>query len=328
MRSRVHFGCLNRLNGMQTRFAGLTQLAASLILVGAPSVAGAQQGALRAGFRQAEAEVWARLEQRARRLGALMLDSSQLDLRIPIEGEPEEVIGVTRLTNTSLAVATARLEPLDSIGSPQDPFYSGRYDLRMEDRAGNCLVVHQIVRVDTTTLVRQKRTVESCRPLYMAEVVRRTRRLARIPLSAGQLTDSWSVAPATMAFVDVYMDSVVVLTTKLQLQANRRADDTTTAVRVDSISVGLALGQGAWSIVRKGSPIVVDTTLRRGEMWERKHARFMIPIDSTFALTRSWPVVEVSLSVPITESNPYGFAWTYAHGPRAFFRDVRFPLER
>jgi hypothetical protein len=54
----------------------------------------------------------------------------------------------------------------------------------------------------------------------------------------------------------------------------------------------------------------------------------MIPVDSTFALARSWPVVEVSLSVPKTEANPYGLAWTYAHGPKDFFKGVRWSVER
>lgn len=221
-------------------------------------------------------------------------------------------------------VVTARLEPLDSLGSRADPFHSGRYDLRIEDRAGNCLLVHQAVSVDTS-LVRLKRTTEACRPLYMADVVRRSRRLARIPLSAGQLTDNWSAAPATTAFADVYLDSVVVLTTKLMLQANPRDGDTT-VVRVDSVTVGLALGDGSWSIVRKSPPLVVDTVLRRGDTWARAHQRFVIPVDSTFALSRSWPVVEVSLSVPKSDSNPYGLAWTYAHAPRDFFKSVRWSL--
>ncbi len=302
---------------MQSRSLGL--IAASFLLLTPPTI-GAQVTMPRVSLRQAESEMWTRLEQRARRLGALMLDSSELDLRIPIQGEPEEVIGVTRLTNEALAVVTARLEPLEAVASRGDPFHSGRYDLRIEDRSGNCQLVHQTVSVDTG-LVRLKRTTEACRPLYMAEVARRARRLARIPLNAGQLTDSWSVAPATTAFADVYLDSVVVLTTKLMLQANLRDGDTA-VVRVDSITVGLALGEGAWSIVRKSAPAVVDTVLRRGEMWRRTHQRFVIPVDSTFALWRSWPVVEVSLSVPKTEANPYGLAWTYAHGPKDLFKKV------
>jgi hypothetical protein len=111
------------------------------------------------------------------------------------------------------------------------------------------------------------------------------------------------------------------------LQANLREGDTT-GVRVDSVSVGLALGEGSWSIVRTSPAVVADTVLHHGETWGLTTRRFMIPVDSTFALTRSWPVVQVSLSVPKSESNPYGLAWTYAHGPKVFFKDVRWLLSR
>jgi hypothetical protein len=305
---------------MRLTIARSARAAVILGLLFGPGALAGQVTTPRVGLRQAESEMWIRLEQRARKLGGLMLDSSEIDLRFPIDGEPEEVIGVTRLTNQSLAVATARLEPLEAIESRGDMFHSGRYDLRIEDRAGNCTVVHQTVTFDTT-LVRLKRTLEACRPLYMADVVRRGRRLARIPLSAGQLSDNWSVAPATTAFADVYLDSVVILTTKFGLQANLRDGDSS-GVRVDSVNVGLARGENSWSIVRKGRPTTVDTLLRRGETWTRARQRFVVPLDSTFALGQSWPVVEVSLSVPKTESNPYGYAWTYAHGPKDFFKAV------
>lgn len=313
----------DRLIFVRSRSLRLTQLvpAAVLALLLQPPTVAAQEALPRGGIRGAELEVWKRLEDRARRLGAFMLDSSELDLRIPIEVEPEEVIGVTRLTNSSLVVATARLEPLDSVASRRDRFLRGRYDLRIEDRGGRCLIVHQVVSVDSA-LVRHTRTAESCRPLYMADVFRRSMRLARLPLSAGQLTDNWSVAPAMTAFVDVYVDSVVVLTTKLALQPNVREGDSS-GVKADSVAVGLALGDRSWHIVRKSAPVVVDTLLRQGETWSRTNRRFMIPVDSTFDLTRSWPVVEVSLSVPKTDSNPYGFAWTYAHGPKDYFKGVR-----
>jgi hypothetical protein len=269
-------------------------------------------------IQRAEREVWARLEERARVEQAFMLDSSPIDLRIPIDGEPEVVLGVTRLTSNSLVVATARLEPLEEIGYAGQSFSSGRYDLRIEDRVGNCLLVHETVRVDTA-LVRLTRTTEPCRPLYMAEVVRRSRRLARLPFSAGQLTDNWSVAPAVTATADVYADSVVIVMNSLALQANLRSADTT--IRVDSLVAGLALSGGrSWHLARHSSALLVDTTLRQGGTWTRTRQRFTIPIDSTFDLARSWPVVQVSLRVPTTESNPYGRAWTYAHGPNTLFR--------
>ena len=301
----------------------IPRLLALLVVVFAPMTGESQRPVTPSAIQRAETEIWTRLQERVGRLGSLMLDSSELDLRIPLEGEPEEVIGVTRLTNSSRVVGTARLEPLDFIASRGDRFQSGRYDLRIEDRAGNCLLVHQAVSVDTS-LVRGRRTTESCRPLYMAEVVRRSRRLARLPLTAGQLTDNWSVAAATTASVDVYLDSIVVVATTLALRANLKGGDTT-GVQVDSVNVGLALGDGSWSIVHKSAALVVDTLLRQGGTWTRSRQRFAITIDSTFELGRSWPVVEVSLSVPKTESNPSGLAWTYAHGARGYFGMIKWP---
>src|SRR5688572_33455533 len=104
----------------------IRRLVLALFVVVAPTTVVSQQPASRSAIQRAEAEIWARLRERASRLGTLMLDSSELDLRIPLEGEPEEVIGVTRLTNGSRVVGTARLEPLDSITSRGDPFQSGR----------------------------------------------------------------------------------------------------------------------------------------------------------------------------------------------------------
>jgi hypothetical protein len=306
-----------RLRGVDRPYYMRRQLLVGVISLLMPAVILSQQGTPRVGLRQAELEMWTRLEMRARQLGALMLDSSDVDLRFPIQGEPEEVIGVTRLTNSSLAVVTARIEPLEELGARDLPFYSGRYDMRIEDRAGNCILVHTVVSVDSA-LVKHKRTTEPCQPLYMAEVVRRGRRLARIPLSAGQLSDNWSVAATTVAFADVYLDSVVVMTTKLMLQANLPGPDT--SAQIDSVNIGLALGDRSWRIVRKGAPARVDTVLARGGVWSRPRQRFVIPLDSTFALSRSWPVLEVSLSVAKTEANPYGFAWTYAHAPRELFK--------
>ena len=306
---------------VQIKFARLMQVLFLVALT--PMTLEAQQSATRSAIQRAESEIWARLAERVRRLGTFMLDSSEIDLQIPLEGEPEEVIGVTRLTNGARVVGTARLEPLDPVTSRGDSFQSGRYDLRLEDRAGNCLLVHRLVSVDTA-LVLGTRTSEPCRPLYMAEVVRRTRRIARLPLTAGQLTDNWSVAPATTAMVDVYLDSVVVVATTLALQANPRPIETA-GVQVDSVTIGLALGNGSWNIVQKSPALVVDTVLHRGATWSRNRHRFRIAIDSTFTLAESWPVVEVYLSVPKTESNPYGLAWTYAHGTRGYFKSVKWP---
>jgi hypothetical protein len=196
-------------------------------------------------------------------------------------------------------------------------FRRARYGLRLEDRRGNCLVVHNEVTFDSV-LVKGRRIVEQCKPLYMAEVIRRARRIARLPLAAGRLDDHWSVALAANGNADVYLDSVVITTTDIALRASYPVPVTLTAV-IDSISAGLALGESNWNIVRKSPALRVDTTLRQNGEWRRKVRRFMIPIDSSFDLAKSWPVFEVHLSVPKTKDNPYGLAWSYAHERKGFF---------
>jgi hypothetical protein len=88
---------------------------------------------------------------------------------------------------------------------------------------------------------------------------------------------------------------------------------------IDSLSAGLAMGDSSWNVMRKSVPISVDTTLRKNGEWRRSRKRFVIPIDSTFDLRKSWPVFEVYLRVPKTKDNPYGVAWTYAHERKTFF---------
>jgi hypothetical protein len=181
--------------------------------------------------------------------------------------------------------------------------------------------VHNEVAFDSV-LVKGRRIVEQCKPLYMAEVIRRARRIARLPLAAGSLDDHWSAALAARGSADIYLDSVVVTTTGIALRASY-PDPTTATVLIDSISAGLALGDSSWNIVRKSPALRVDTTLRQNGEWRRRVRRFMIPIDSSFDLAKSWPVFEVYLSVPKTKDNPYGLAWTYAHERRGFFRPKR-----
>jgi hypothetical protein len=152
----------------------------------------------------------------------------------------------------------------------------------------------------------------------MAEVLRHSRRVARLPLSAGRLDDRWSAALAANGTVDVYLDSVVVTTTSLILRASYPIPEES-AVAVDSISAGLALGNAGWSVARHSAALRVDTTLHKGGEWRRGVKRFVIPIDSAFDLAKSWPVFEVVLSVPKTTDNPYGVAWTYAHERKGFF---------
>jgi hypothetical protein len=268
-----------------------------------------------------EKEMLARITERATVGGGFSFGSGEFDLRLPLRGEPEEIIGPTMHAGDALAVGSARLEPLDTIASREITFRRARYDLRLEDRQGNCLFVHQLMTMDSV-VVRGRRTTERCQPLYMAEVVRRARRIARLPLSAGRLDDHWSAALAATGTADVYADSVVITTTVIAMRASYPVPATRPVV-IDSVSAGLALGATSWSVVKQSAAIRVDTTLRKGEEWRRSVRRFMIPIDPSFDLVKSWPVFQVHVRVPVTAENQLGLAWTYAHERKGFFSQVR-----
>jgi hypothetical protein len=289
-----------------------------VVLLAAPPAAG--QAAV-TPIRELEREMLSRIAQRAAVDSGFRFGSGEFDLRIPMRGEPEEVIGPTAHSGEALAVGSARLEPLDTIPSRDSSFRRARYQLRLEDRQGNCLLVHQVVSFDST-LVRGERKSERCQPLYMAEVVRRNRRIARLPLSAGKLDDRWSAALAATGTADVYVDSVVITTSSIAVRASFPVPATAPVV-IDSIDAGLAAGENSWSIVRQSFPIRVDTTLHQGGQWQRWARRFVIPLDPTLDLAKSWPVFQVHLSVPKTADNPSGVAWTYAHERKDFFSSVR-----
>jgi hypothetical protein len=298
----------------------LSTFAAGMAFIGVAHSASAQQQAASPHLGRLEKEMLARISERATTAAGFRFATSDFDLRLPLSGEPEEVIGPTTHANDALAVGSARVEPLDSITSREDTFRRARYTLRLEDRSGNCRIVHQDVTIDST-FTRGRRIAERCQPLYMAEVVRRGRRIVRLPLSAGRLNDHWSAALAAIGMADVYMDSVVITTSSLTLRASYPVPATAPVV-IDSISAGLAAGNGSWSVVRKSAAIRVDTTLRQGGEWRRSVKRFMIPVDSAFNLAKSWPMFEVHLRVPVTADNAVGLAWTYAHERKGFFDSI------
>jgi hypothetical protein len=159
-----------------------------------------------------------------------------------------------------------------------------------------------------------------CEVGVMTERIRRGRLLATLPIRAGDLNDNWSVALAARGSVRVYMDSVVVRADSVRMRA-KPLDGRPQAV--DSLAVGLALGAGkAWSVSRRGTVIPVKQSLAVKDEWSRTRLRFSIPVDATFPVERAWPVFETFLSVRKTADNPYGTAWTYAHAPEGFFKDV------
>ena len=301
------------------RWPALTAFAAGLTFLRLASTVTAQQPSI-SPLRQLESAILTRISERAIATKGFGFATSEFDLRLSLSGELEEIIGPTTHAGDALAVGSARLEPLDSIASRDDTFTRARYDLRLEDRTGNCLIVHQDVAFDSA-FVKGARTSERCQPVYMAEVVRRGRRIARLPFAAGRLDDRWSAALAATGTADVYLDSVVITTSAITLRAAYPVP-VTAIVAIDSVSAGLAMGEASWSVVRKSAAVKVDTTLRQGGEWRRNVRRFTIPIDSSFVLAKSWPVFEVYLKAPVTTDNPLGQAWTYAHERKGFFRQL------
>ena len=287
---------------------------ASLFTVASPTFA---QGSASPVLSRLEKEMLARISQRALAAGGFSFGGSEFDLHFPRAGEPEEIVGPSIHASEALAVGSARIEPLDSMPSRDEKFHRAQYEMRLEDRAGNCLIVHQDVGFDSV-FTRGRRMTERCQPLYMAEVVRRARRIARLPLSAGSLDDHWSVALAATGTADVYFDSVVVTTTSIAMRASYPMPETV-PVTVDSISAGVAMGDRSWSVVRQSPATRVDTTLRKGGEWRRTTRRFVIPVDSTFDIRKGWPMFQVHIHAPVTPDNPSGLAWTYAHAPKVFF---------
>ena len=164
-----------------------------------------------------------------------------------------------------------------------------------------------------------------CAVNVMAERIRRGRVLATLRLSAGDLNDHWSVAAAVRGTALVFLDSVVVRADSVGLSATALESP---GQMVDSLGFGLSLGGGrSWSVVRHGTSLAVGRRFAPKDTWARKRIRFSIAADSTFELARSWPTFEVFMSLPRTADNPYGTAWTYAHAPEGFFKNVVRRLE-
>ena len=207
----------------------------------------------------------------------------------------------------------------DSASTPPDDTL--RFEF--EDYEGRCIaeVTPLAIAKGTAGLSLGVPRRSRCVQRVMDERTRRSRLLAQLPLSAGKLEDSWSVALAATGSVRVYLDSVVVRADTLRLKA-KPLDGAAQAV--DSIAAGLSLGgEHSWSIVKRAAALKLDRVFAAQQEWLRTRLRFSIAIDSQFPLERSWPSFEVILRMPKTADNPYGVAWTYAHAPMAFFNGVR-----
>src|SRR5687767_14414422 len=117
----------------------LSTLAAAFAFIGVTHSASAQQQAASQHLSRLEKEILARIPERATTAGGFQFGTGELDLRLPLRGEPEEIVGPTAHASDALAVGSARVEPLDSILSREETFGRARYSLRLEDRTGKCL---------------------------------------------------------------------------------------------------------------------------------------------------------------------------------------------
>ncbi|MEA3246459.1 MAG: hypothetical protein U9Q74_09915 [Gemmatimonadota bacterium] len=163
-----------------------------------------------------------------------------------------------------------------------------------------------------------------CELSAMRERARRARVVARLALSAGDPSDSWSVVPLARGETRVFLDSVVFRLDTLRLIA-RPLDGN--PQRVDSVVPALSVKTDrAWYATRKGTGLAFTRDIAPKEEWTRTRVRFTVPVDATVTLDGMWPTFEVILGVPKTPDNTYGRAWTYAHAPMAYFRGVRLTL--
>ncbi len=196
--------------------------------------------------------------------------------------------------------------------------------IQYEDRQGRC--VDERISASTKgagTLVLGKPKLARCEIRVLAEAIRRGRVLARVPLHAGDLADSWSLALAVRGRVEVYRDSVVVRADSVMMRS--KAPDETPVI-LDSISFALGAHSGnSWYAVKHGSILKIHRTLAVKQEMTRTRVRFSVPIDSTFALHDAWPMFEANLSVPKTKDNPSGLAWTYTHSPEAMLKSIPWP---
>jgi hypothetical protein len=288
-------------------------------------------------FADLESAMRDRVERLAGRVAELPRDEV---LRLTLSGEHEELVPDAGFTpgdwegmiafaavhaHDSRAVGALWMLPMEQPDSLPVPRLEGVYRLRFEDRTGACVDVLLSARLDPGTgrVAWGERDATPCIPWMMAEVIRRSQRVASLPFSAGDLDDNWSVALAARGTVDVYLDSVVVLVATARFRA-KPLDGV--PVPLDSLSAGIATARGtSWSVSRRSPALPVGRTFRAGEEWSRRDLRFSIPIEDSFDFAKSWPMFELYLAVPKTKDNPYGFAWTYAHAKQGFFDSLKPP---
>jgi hypothetical protein len=251
------------------------------------------------------------------------------DRRPPVSSAEEaQAVLRTSLRGISMRARTTGMAVAASARAPGDTSTTANVaSLEFEDYTGRC--VQEVValipdaggRLRVTRAVNAPQARMTCLVDAMAERAYRSRMIAQLALAAGDVNDNWSVALLARGVARVYLDSVVIRADTLRLRVNTQDGSDAT---VDSIVVGLSQKtEQSWYMTQRGAAIVLNQTFRNKQEWNGPRARFTIPADSSIDLTKVWPTFEVILSVPKTESNTVGRAWTYSHAPMVFFSGIR-----
>lgn len=151
-------------------------------------------------------------------------------------------------------------------------------------------------------------TPTASKPRLAAPIVR--------PLLISSLDNYFSVVGRFSGALTVFDDSIVVHFDSLVATRRLRNDDQ--QVRLDSIRVGVGVGSTTvWSPVDDSNALPIDLDLARGEVIERKNARFVIRHERRMADDDSWIVVTFHITANRDgKSASPTTATTYAHSTR------------
>lgn len=296
--------------------------------------------ALTAAMRELESALIARADTEARTYrdaaaavgahGFGLIDEAMI---LTGDGRPESVGGVsipypslTATVDESLRNVLKASAPraratawTTSYGSPSGDQATLRFEF--EDRAGRCVAVARTASVGASGgLVLGARRLSRCDVRVLADVIRRGRRLARIPFDYKGLDVIFTTVGNYPGTVDVYFDSVVVTVRGARLQTKLLEGH---PQNVDSITTSLAYHSGSsWGPGKQSNAVKLQWPARDGDVRDIPRMRFTIPRDSSESLSDRWVVFSHHLTVPKTASNPYGIAWTYAHLSDTMFKRV------
>lgn len=250
------------------------------------------------------------------------------------EWEPEQRLAFE--IDPSFAEGEPALDPHVRIGGEYFDVLSGRYEIEPIDADSVRLVLTSRHRVSTRfnsyaswwservmqsvqrdiLAVVKARAEDDERPAktrIREATAARALRESATERAASSFETGFSVVADLPGRTDVYADSVVVLVRRGRIAWPRldagATHDSTTAVLASEWG-------GSWNtgwpsralVIEQGS---ITDTLALGPMM-----RFTIPRATSDPLGGSWVVFMHHLTVPKTEDNPHGTAWTYTHSVR------------